>query len=112
MMKSEITYSNRQVRTQEDLFGPGDPDALLVGGTNQEDPYGYASVKADNPEFAGRTTDIVDNSLEGEEIQIDLEDEGDLDTEVLGTITAVTFEQEGRFTGDGTLLVYVVATFN
>jgi hypothetical protein len=110
MTKSKVTYSNRQVKTQEDLFAPGDLDALLVGGVNQDDPFGYANVSARNSEFDGRTTDIIDNSLEGEEYEIDLEE--DDDSETLGTINAVTFSQEGRFTGDGTFLVDVIATFN
>ena len=112
MKDSKVTYSNRQVKTQEDLFAPGDPDALLVGGVNQPDPYSYAQVQGAGLEQDGKGIDIIDNTNDGEEYDIDIEDEDDKDDEKLGVITAVTFEQEGSFTGDGTFLADVIATFN
>lgn len=111
MTKSKVTYSNRQVKTQEELFAPGDPDALLVGGVNQQDPYAYAIVPGSGDQD-GKGIDIIDNTNDGEEYDIDIEDEEDKEEEKLGVITAVTFEQEGSFTGDGTFLADVIATFN
>lgn len=110
MKKSKVTYSNRQVKTQEELFAPGDTDALLVGGVNQPDPYGYAIVPGSTFDQDGKTVDVVDNTNDGEEYDIELD--GEKEEETLGVITEVFFEQEGSFTGDGTFLADVIATFN
>jgi len=114
MTKSKVTYSNRQVKGTEDLFGPGDQDADLVGGKNQEDPYGYTYVKAGGvdtaEQYEGKTVDVVDQTMDKEEYDIELPFDEELENTPLGVITTVEFSQVGKFTGDGTYIADVIAT--
>lgn len=114
MTKSKVTYSNRQVKGTEDLFAPGDLDANLVGGTNQEDPYGYTNLNQGGvdtaEEYEGKTVDVVDQTMDKEEYDIELPFDEELENTPLGVITTVEFSQVGKFTGDGTYIADVIAT--
>jgi hypothetical protein len=113
-MTNKNTYSNRQIKSDEELFAPDDPDAELVGGKTQVDPYGYLDVKYDIKKagFAGLEAEKGDGTVDDKEEDEDNEDEEDKEEEKLGSVTSVTFEQVGKFTGDGTYLADVTITIN
>lgn len=108
MKNKKVNYSNRQVKGEEDVFAPFDTDADLVGGVNQSDPYGYqsASIKSQSTDDIG--TGSGEEFLEGSSL---VKDEDEVE-EKLGSVTSVSFEQTGSFTGDGTYLANVTATIS
>ena len=117
---AKVTYSNRQVKGTEDLFGPDDADALLVGGTTLPSPDQGTNVVINNqmgslgnlsPEdFASlNASDEEEEKEEGSDPNY--VEPGDLDApQALPTVTKVTFEQIAKFTPNGTFLADVVAT--
>jgi hypothetical protein len=113
-MTNKNTYSNRQIKSDEELFAPGDPDAELVGGKTQDDPYGYLELKYKykNPAFDELGAERNDDTVDDEDEDEDDEDEEDKEEEKLGSVTSVTFEQVGKFTGDGTYLADVTITIS
>lgn len=109
-MKNKVTYENRQVKNDDELFAPNDPDSIVVGGKEQSDPFGYLQI-IKKPPLAGTAADsAVEDGLADEEPAFPDEDDEE-ELEVLGSITAMTFEQEGTFTGDGTYLANVTLIF-
>lgn len=114
MVSKDTTYSNRQVKGTESLFGPDDPDAFLVGGTNQPSFQSGANLVINNA-VDGVVAYVGDNksSPEGDEDEDPAVDEqpGDIpsDPKILGTVTKVTFSQVNKFTPNGTFLADVIA---
>ena len=111
--KKEV-YGNRTVKSDEELFGPGDPDAELVGGKTQTDPYGYLKInydQADGSNLGLLGINSKDDTVDDED-EDDEDDDEDFEEEKLGSVTAVTFEQVGKFTGDGTYLADVTITIS
>jgi hypothetical protein len=114
MVSKDTTYSNRQVKGTENLFGPDDPDAFLVGGTNQPSFTSGANIVINNA-TDGVAAYVGDNEnqseSEEEEEVVSSEQAGDLPNEpkLLGTVTKVTFTQINKFTPNGTFLADVVA---
>jgi hypothetical protein len=114
MVSKDTTYSNRQVKGTENLFGPDDPDAFLVGGTNQPSFTSGANIVINNA-TDGVAAYVGDNEnqseSEEEEEVVSSEQAGDLPSEpkLLGTVTKVTFTQINKFTPNGTFLADVVA---
>lgn len=108
MKNKKVTYSNRQVKGEEDLFAPDDLDSELVGGKNQTDPYSYLNIsrKSDGSQTSSAGVELGEG-IYGE-ANLDPADEEPLDK--LGAVTAVSFEQVNRFTGDGTFLADVIVT--
>ena len=115
MVSKDTTYSNRQVKGTENLFGPDDPDAYLVGGTNQPSFTAGANLVINNA-TAGVVAYVGDNP-NGNDVDDDPEDPGDGtdpgdlpgEPRVLGTVTKVTFTQINKFTPNGTFLADVIA---
>lgn len=109
-MKNKVTYQNRQVKNDDELFAPNDPDSIVVGGKEQVDPFGYLQVFK-KPALAGTAADasVEDGLVDEEPAFPDENDEEEL--EKLGSITSMSFEQEGTFTGDGTYLANVTLIF-
>lgn len=117
MAYNDKTYSNRQVKGTEDLFGPDDPDAYLVGGTNQPSVGAGANLVINNA-IDGVLANIGnnDNSNSGDD---DEEQPDDTETpepaedleapDKPGTVTNVIFTQVNKFTPNGTFLADVVA---
>lgn len=117
---SKVTYSNRQVKGTEDLFGPDDADALLVGGTTLPSPEQGVNVVINNQigSLNGVSPEDFAN-LDGSEEESGY-DEGDDPNYVqpedlegpqaLPTVTNVTFTQVAKFTPNGTFLADVIAT--
>lgn len=107
-MKNKVNYSNRQVQGEEHVFAPQDEDALLVGGVNQKDPFGYTSVvkpKPSNPQGDEDQSGAGDEEPSGTLVELNTDEE----EEKLGSVNTVSFEQTGSFTGDGTYLANVTA---
>ena len=103
-------YSNRTVKSDEELFAPDDPDVDLVGGKSQVDPFGYLKITHQSQSEYLKTESAVDDSQDDpEEEDPESDEEEALKEEKLGSVTLVTFEQVGRFTGDGTYLADVTA---
>lgn len=103
-------YSNRTVKSDEELFAPDDPDVDLVGGKSQVDPFGYLKVVNQSLSDFLKTEGAVDETADDpDEEDPDSDDEEALKEEKLGTVSLVTFEQVGKFTGDGTYLADVTA---
>jgi hypothetical protein len=103
-------YSNRTVKSDEELFAPDDPDVDLVGGKSQVDPFGYLKVTQQSQSDYLKTESAVDDSQDDPDEEDVASDEDEaLKEEKLGSVTLVTFEQIGRFTGDGTYLADVTA---
>jgi hypothetical protein len=103
-------YSNRTVKSDEELFAPDDPDVDLVGGKSQVDPFGYLKITQQSQSEYLKTESAVDDSQDDpEEEDPESDEEEALKEEKLGSVTLVTFEQVGRFTGDGTYLADVTA---
>lgn len=116
MVSKDTTYSNRQVKGTESLFGPDDPDALLVGGTNQPSFTAGANLVINNAvdgvvAYVGDNPNPADDGEEEEDSSGD-EQPGDIssDPKTLGTVTKVTFTQVNKFTPNGTFLADVVAS--
>jgi hypothetical protein len=117
---AKVTYSNRQVKGTEDLFGPDDADALLVGGTTLPSPDKGTNVVINNQmgSLGNLSPEDFDNLNGSEEEEVDDEgsdpnyvEPGDLEApQELATVTKVTFQQVGKFTPNGTFLADVVAT--
>jgi len=115
MVSKDTTYSNRQVKGTENLFGPDDPDAFLVGGTNQPSFTSGANIVINNA-TDGVVAYVGDNEnqseSEGDEDDYTVSEQaGDLPSEpkLLGTVTNVTFTQVNKFTPNGTFLADVIA---
>ena len=103
-------YSNRTVKSDEELFAPDDPDVDLVGGKSQVDPFGYLKITQQSQSEYLKTESAVDDSQDDPDEEDVASDEDEaLKEEKLGSVTLVTFEQIGRFTGDGTYLADVTA---
>lgn len=103
-------YSNRTVKSDEELFAPDDPDVDLVGGKSQVDPFGYLKVVNQSLSSFLKTEGAVDDTEDdAEEEDLGSDEEEALKEEKLGTVSLVTFEQVGKFTGDGTYLADVTA---
>lgn len=103
-------YSNRTVKSDEELFAPDDPDVDLVGGKSQVDPFGYLKVVNQSLSSFLKTEGAVDDTEDdAEEEDPGSDEEEALKEEKLGTVSLVTFEQVGKFTGDGTYLADVTA---
>jgi hypothetical protein len=116
---SKVTYSNRQVKGTEDLFGPDDADALLVGGTTLPSPDQGTNVVINNqigslgnvsPEDFANLNGSSDDTGEGEYDPEYVEPEDLQGPQGLPSVTKVTFEQIAKFTPNGTFLADVVAT--
>jgi hypothetical protein len=106
----KTNYSNRTVKSDEELFAPDDPDVDLVGGKSQVDPFGYLKVQErSNVDFFKTASAVDDEKYDPEEESPESEEEEEFEEEKLGSVTIVTFEQIGRFTGDGTYLADVTA---
>lgn len=102
-MKNEnMYYSNRQVKTGEDVFAPNDPLAFLVDGRNQS--LGEIVVTTVSPELEYVPERPLDEDSVAEDDFENFEEEG-----TIGVVTNVTFEQVGRFTGNGTFIADVTA---
>ena len=102
MKKDDTYYSNRQVKTGEDVFAPNDPLSFLVDGRNQT--LGEIVVTTISPEFEYVPESTLDeDSVADDDFEV-FEEEG-----VIGVVTNVRFEQVGRFTGNGTFLADVTA---
>lgn len=109
-MKNKVTYQNRQVKNDDELFAPDDPDSIIVGGKEQSDPFGYLKVVTPAG-LAGTFADAsVTDGVGDSEEDPGIEDP-EIEEEKLGSVTSVTFEQVGSFTGDGTYLANVTAIF-
>lgn len=106
MINKKVTYSNRQVKGEEDLFAPEDLDSELVGGKNQTDPYSYLNISRSTSGAVTPPNTDLESGIEGE-AELDSEEEP---LDKLGTVTSVTFEQINRFTGDGTFLADIIVT--
>jgi hypothetical protein len=117
---SKVTYSNRQVKGTEDLFGPDDADALLVGGTTLPSPDQGTNVVINNqisslsgisPEDFANLSESFDEEVDGEGDDPNYVEPEDLQgPQGLPSVTKVTFEQIAKFTPNGTFLADVVAT--
>jgi hypothetical protein len=110
MTNKKISYGNRTVKSDEELFAPDDLDVEIVGGKSQTDPFGYLSIEFEGVEgnvLAVSKEDYEKNGKFGEFEEE--EDDGEEAEEKLGAVTSVLFEQEGAFTGDGTYLANVTA---
>ena len=117
---SKVTYSNRQVKGTEDLFGPDDADALLVGGTTLPSPDQGTNVVINNqigslsgisPEDFANLSESSDEEVDGEGDDPNYVEPEDLQgPQGLASVTKVTFEQIAKFTPNGTFLADVVAT--
>lgn len=114
-----ISYSNRQVKGTENLFGPDDIDANLTGGQNLPNPEGSLKVVINNSGAAITEISPEDFSDDFEEWEDDESREVDEDPEVynpsetpktLDSVTKVTFTQKSKFTPNGTFLADVEAT--
>ena len=112
MTNKKVTYGNRTVKSDEELFAPDDLDVDLVGGKSQTDPFGYLTIQTQGTEDSLLAVDAVDSVVDDPNLVGDFEDEDDEEEEKLGSVTSVLFEQEGSFTGDGTYLANVTATLN
>ena len=119
MTKKDVTYSNRQVRGSENLFGPDDLDALLVGGINQPgDQTGDTALLVNNVLYAAQNqvggksndSDAEDETWEEDEFDPDTDVVNPNKPEVLGAVTSVSFSHVGKFTPNGTYLADVTAT--
>lgn len=110
MKNKKVNYSNRQVKGEEDVFSPFDTDAELVGGINQSDPYGY-SLAYSKQQPVDLDDGVGDGSTDISSTEVSTDDERD-EEEKLGTISSVSFEQTGSFTGDGTFLANVTVTLS
>ena len=115
MVSKDTTYSNRQVKGTENLFGPDDPDAFLVGGTNQPSFQSGANLVINNAvdgvvAYVGDDQNPTDDGEEDDSSVVD-EQPGDItsDPKTLGTVTKVTFSQVNKFTPNGTFLADVIA---
>ena len=110
MMNKKITYGNRTVKSDEELFAPDDLDVELVGGKSQTDPFGYLTIEYEGVEGNAIVVSKDDKDKNGKFGEFeDEEDDGEETEEKLGAVTSVLFEQEGSFTGDGTYLANVTA---
>ena len=110
MMNKKITYGNRTVKSDEELFAPDDLDVELVGGKSQTDPFGYLTIEYEGVEGNALVVSKDDKDKSGKFGEFeDEEDDGEETEEKLGAVTSVLFEQEGSFTGDGTYLANVTA---
>lgn len=110
MMNKKITYGNRTVKSDEELFAPDDLDVELVGGKSQTDPFGYLTIEYEGVEGNALVVSEDDKDKSGKFGEFeDEEDDGEETEEKLGAVTSVLFEQEGSFTGDGTYLANVTA---
>lgn len=110
MMNKKITYGNRTVKSDEELFAPDDLDVELVGGKSQTDPFGYLTIEYEGVEGNAIVVSKDDKDKSGKFGEFeDEEDDGEETEEKLGAVTSVLFEQEGSFTGDGTYLANVTA---
>lgn len=117
---AKVTYSNRQVKGTEDLFGPDDADALLVGGTTLPSPDQGTNVVINNqigslsgisPEDFANLSESSDEEVDGEGDDPNYVEPEDLQgPQGLASVTKVTFEQIAKFTPNGTFLADVVAT--
>lgn len=109
-MNKKITYGNRTVKSDEELFAPDDLDVELVGGKSQTDPFGYLTIEYEGVEGNAIVVSKDDKDKSGKFGEFeDEEDDGEETEEKLGAVTSVLFEQEGSFTGDGTYLANVTA---
>lgn len=110
MTNKKITYGNRTVKSDEELFAPDDLDVEIVGGKSQVDPFGYLSIEYEGVDgnVLVRPKEDPDKNGKFGEFE-DEEDDGEETEEKLGSVTSVLFEQEGAFTGDGTYLANVTA---
>jgi hypothetical protein len=110
MTNKKISYGNRTVKSDEELFAPDDLDVEIVGGKSQTDPFGYLSIEFEGVEGNVLAVSKEDNKKSGKFGEFEEEeDDGEEAEEKLGAVTSVLFEQEGAFTGDGTYLANVTA---
>jgi len=110
MTNKKISYGNRTVKSDEELFAPDDLDVEIVGGKSQTDPFGYLSIEFEGVEGNVLAVSKKDNEKSGKSGEFEEEeDDGEEAEEKLGAVTSVIFEQEGAFTGDGTYLANVTA---
>jgi hypothetical protein len=110
MTNKKISYGNRTVKSDEELFAPDDLDVEIVGGKSQTDPFGYLSIEFEGVEGNVLAVSKKDNEKSGKSGEFEEEeDDGEEAEEKLGAVTSVLFEQEGAFTGDGTYLANVTA---
>ncbi len=110
MTNKKISYGNRTVKSDEELFAPDDLDVEIVGGKSQTDPFGYLSIEFEGVEGNVLAVSKEDNEKSGKFGEFEEEeDDGEEAEEKLGAVTSVLFEQEGAFTGDGTYLANVTA---
>jgi hypothetical protein len=110
MTNKKISYGNRTVKSDEELFAPDDLDVEIVGGKSQTDPFGYLSIEFEGVEGNVLAVSKEDYEKSGKFGEFEEEeDDGEEAEEKLGAVTSVLFEQEGAFTGDGTYLANVTA---
>lgn len=115
MLNNGVTYSNRQVKGTEDLFGPDDADALLVGGSNQPSFQSGANLVINNAVDGVTVNTGANDNFVYDQDDSEFEEEAppvatDLtEPDKLGAVTKVTFTQVANFTPNGTFLANVIA---